>query len=73
MNENIKIDVAIEIIALKIANKLKEIEKEDSSKKQEELEQLISERDEMYAGNTEITDKIINIYGAEIKEMYSKV
>ena len=63
MNRNTKLEIAIEIMAAKIAKTSREvIDPED-----EIIKKLLDERVEMYQGNEEIIEKIINIYGAEIK------
>ena len=70
VNEYSNLDTAIEIMGYKIANCVKMLEKDESYKS--ELELLNFERDQMYNGNTEIIDKIINIYGKDIKDIYNK-
>ena len=34
------------------------------------MQQLLKEMDRMYTGDEEVIDKIINIYGPEIKKKY---
>lgn len=63
MNKNTKLEIAIEIMAAKIAKTSREgIEPED-----EKMKELLNERFEMYQGNEEIIEKIIDVYGEEIK------
>ena len=63
MNQNTKLEIAIEIMAAKIAKTSREgIEPED-----EKMKELLDERVRMYQGDEEIIEKIINIYGKEIK------
>ena len=63
MNQNTKLEIAIEIMAAKIAKTTREgIEPED-----EKMRELLDERVRMYQGEEEIIEKIINIYGKEIK------
>lgn len=63
MNPNTKLEIAIEIMAAKIAKTTREgIEPED-----EKMKALLDERVRMYQGEEEIIEKIINIYGKEIK------
>ena len=63
MNQNTKLEIAIEIMAAKIAKTSREgIEPED-----EKMKELLDERVRMYQGDEEIIEKIINIYGEEIK------
>ena len=63
MNQNTKLEIAIEIMAAKIAKTAREgIKPED-----EKMKKLIEERVRMYQGEETVIDKIINIYGKEIK------
>ena len=63
MNENTKLEIAVEIMAAKIAKTAREgVEPED-----ERMKKLLNERVEMYQGNDEVIEKIINVYGNEIK------
>ena len=63
MNQNTKLEIAIEIMAAKIAKTSREgIKPED-----EKMRELLDERVRMYQGEEEIIEKIINIYGKEIK------
>ena len=63
MNPNTKLEIAIEIMAAKIAKTTREgIEPED-----EKMKELLDERVRMYQGEEKIIEKIINIYGKEIK------
>ena len=63
MNQNTKLEIAIEIMAAKIAKTSREgIEPED-----EKMKILLDERFKMYQGDEEIINKIIDIYGKEIK------
>ena len=70
MNEYSNLDTAIEIMAYKMADCVKKVEKDESYK--EELEKLRKERNEMYNGNIDMIHKIIDVYGKEIKELYNK-
>ena len=63
MNDNIKLEVAIEIIASKIAHMIQNgYNLEDA-----EVQNLLKEKEEMYKGNKNIIDKILNEYGEELK------
>lgn len=63
MNENTKLEIAVEIMAAKIAKTAREgVKPEDES-----MKKLLNERVEMYQGNKEVIEKIINVYGNEIK------
>ena len=69
MNPNIKLEVAVEILATKIAmHSMKGYNVED-----EEMKRIIKEREEMYKGNEIIIDKIIKEYGTEVKRRYEQV
>lgn len=69
MNPNIKLEVAVEILATKIAmHSMKGYNVED-----EEMQKMIKEREEMYKGNEIIIDKIIKEYGTEVKRRYEQV
>lgn len=61
MNNNTKLEIAIEIMAAKIAKTSRE------NKSEEELKILMDERTKMYQCDEKIIDKIINVYGKEIK------
>ena len=69
MNLNTKLEVAVEILAAKIAKTSREGYKVEDK----EIQILLNEREEMYKGNNIIIDKIINEYGKEIKRDYQKV
>ena len=61
MNNNTKLEIAIEIMAAKIARTSRE------NKSEEELKILMDERTKMYQCDEKIIDKIINVYVKEIK------
>ena len=61
MNANTKLEIAVEIMAAKIARTSREENSEDK------LKELLKEKTKMYQGNEEIIEKIINIYGKEVK------
>ena len=69
MSENVKLEVAVEIISAKIAN----LSKNGYSIQDKQMQELIKERNEMYKENKEIIEKIINKYGPEIKKIYEEV
>ena len=64
MNKNTKLEIAVEIMAAKIAKASREGSEPDS----EEMKLLLNERTKMYQGNEEIIEKIIEVYGEEIKK-----
>jgi shikimate kinase len=63
MNSNTKLEIAIEIMAAKIAK----TSRENNEKAKEELKILMEERNKMYREDKDIIYKIINVYGKEIK------
>lgn len=65
---NTKLEIAVEILAAKIAIISREYKIEN-----EELKELIEERTEMYKGNEEVIDKIITEYGPQIKKNYEQI
>lgn len=69
ISENTKLEVALEILAAKIALTYRE----GYSVKDKKVQTLIKDREEMYLGNKEIIEKIINEYGPEIKQKYEGV
>ena len=60
MNDNVKLDVAIEIISTKIAMAM---DKKDS----QETERLLKEREELYLGNWDVINKVLNEYSKDVK------
>ncbi|MBR3255078.1 MAG: hypothetical protein IKF97_02475 [Clostridia bacterium] len=60
MNENVKLDIAIEIMSTKIAMAME-------NKNQEEVNKLLDEREQLYLGNWEIINKIIDQYSVDVK------
>ncbi len=64
MNDNIKLEVAIEIMASKIAKTSKQGYDINSN----EMKLLLEEKEKMYNCDMDTIDKIINVYGKELKE-----
>ena len=64
MNDNTKLEVAIEIMASKIAKAAQKGYDVDSK----EMRELREEKEKMYKCDKEIIDKIINVYGKELRE-----
>ncbi len=64
MNDNIKLEVAIEIMASKIAS----MAKKGYDNNSKEMKKLLEEKKEMYNCNMEVIDKIITIYGEELRK-----
>lgn len=69
INLNTKVEVAIEIIASKIA----EASRKGLTSKDDEMLKLLKERDGVYKGDVIVIDKILNIYGPEIKNKLEEV
>lgn len=69
MSENTKLEVAVEIISAKIAD----MSKNGFNETNVEMQVLLEERKKMYQGDSKIIDKIINVYGPEIKKKYEEV
>ena len=69
INLNTKLEVAVEILAAKIAKCSREGHKIEYV----EMQQLLYEREEMYKGNKNIIEKIITEYGEEIKKDYKEI
>lgn len=59
MNDNIKLEVAIEIMASKIAKTSKQGYDINSN----EMKLLLEEKEKMYNCDMDTIDKIINVYG----------
>ena len=69
ISQNTKVEIAVEIMAAKIAK----TSKEGYTINDEKMQQLIKERNEMYIGNEDIINKIIKEYGSEIKRDYNNI
>ena len=69
LSANTKLEIAVEILAAKITICLRE----GKAIEDDEIQRLSYERDEMYRGNMNVIDKIINVYGPEIKQNYANV
>ena len=63
----VKMDVAIELLADKISRTSRKFIETKDMKYEDELNYLFNERDKMYNGDVNIIDKIINVYGPELK------
>lgn len=61
MNENVKLDIAIEIMSTKIANVMKNGTKKD-------VENILEERRQMYLGNWDVINKILDVYSKEVRQ-----
>ena len=69
MNGNTKLEIAVGIMAAKIAK----CYRQGFDSESKEIRNLMNERDEMYKGNEEIVNKIIKVYGQELKKDYLKI
>ncbi len=67
MNNFVKMDVAIELLADKISKTTKQFNMSNNPIYQQELNNLMTERDKLYSGDINVMDKIINEYGKELK------
>ena len=63
MNNNTKLEIAIEIMAAKIA----EASKKGLTEEDDEMKKLLKERMQMYREDEHILDKIINEYGKQLR------
>ncbi|CCZ18403.1 MAG: hypothetical protein Q4C11_05905 [Clostridium sp.] len=63
-----KIDLAMYVINLKIAKAIKENEEKDYEAFKTKIEKLTDEKREIYKGNQEIINKVLNVYLEEIKK-----
>lgn len=66
---NTKLEVAIEILAAKIASQYCK----GYTIRDNEMKILLKEREDMYTGNREVIEKIIKVYGLEVKNNYEGV
>ncbi len=66
MNNNTKLEVAVEIMASKIARATRE------GASDEEIKRLMEEREKMYRCDMSVIDKIINVYGKELRKNMEK-
>jgi len=63
MQDNIKLEVAIEIMASKIA----QMTRDGYDINSVEMKELLKEKEELYKCNKDVIDKILKIYGEELK------
>ena len=61
ISPNTKLEIAVEVIAAKIAK----VSNDGYTIKNKKMQELIEERNQMYQGNEQIIDKIIKEYGKE--------
>ena len=60
MNENVKLDIAIEIMSTKIAEAI-------NNKNSNEVNDLLKEREQLYLGNWDVINKILKVYSKDVK------
>lgn len=60
--DNVKLEVALEVLAMKIALSI-------SSNEIGELDKLLNEQSKLYNYDKKIIDKVLNVYGSEIKSL----
>lgn len=65
--DELKVEVALEIIQLKIVHFIKNNKEKDVNKFREQLNILTRERDKIYENDKETIDKVYNVYLEEIK------
>jgi hypothetical protein len=65
-------DVAIELLADKISKTTKQFVITNDSEYQQELNNLMTERYKIYDGDINTIDKVINIYGEELKHNFNE-
>ncbi len=61
MQEHVELEVSLEIIMAKIADKIFELQKDENNKNQKELKDLIKLQEEAYKGNRKAIEKILNL------------
>lgn len=69
MSNNTKLEVAIEILAAKIGK----MSQEGYLPKDRKMQELLEKREKMYAGDEQVIESIIQLYGPEIKQDYEEV
>ena len=63
-----QVELAINIINLKIAKEIKENKEKEYDKFKEKIVKLENERDQIYLGNKETINKVMEKYLKEVKE-----
>lgn len=62
--DNVKFEVALEILAMKIAIAV-------SSANEKEFKKLLIEQNKLYTYDKKIVNKVFDVYGSEIKKLLS--
>lgn len=65
--DEIKVEVALEVMQLKIVNYIKNYQGKDKEKFKNELIKLVEERQKIYELDEETINKVYNVYIKEIK------
>lgn len=65
--DELRVEVALEIMQLKIIDFIKNNKEKDFEKFRKELEKLTSEREKIYELDETTIDKVYNVYVEEIK------
>lgn len=60
MNDNVKLDIAIEIMSSKVADVME-------GKNKKEIDKILEEREQMYLGNWKVINKILTEYSEDVK------
>lgn len=60
MNDNVKLDIAIEIMSSKVAEAM-------DRGNRKKIETLLEEREQMYLGNWDVINKILESYSDDVK------
>lgn len=68
MREYAKLDTALEIMSYKIAKAVIKNNEKNDEEAEKNIQTLKKIQKEVYKGNMEIIDKVIKVYGKEIKE-----
>ena len=69
MSKNTNLEIAVEIMAAKIAK----MSREGYTAEDDKMKKLIDERNKMYIGEEDVIEKIITEYGPEIKKDYINI
>ena len=65
--DELRVEVALEIIELKIVHLIKNNKEKDLEKFKEQLNTLVAERDKIYELDEDTINKVYNVYLEEIK------
>lgn len=69
MNNFVKMDVALELLADKMSKVTMEFHETGNEMYQNEINNLMEERNKLYNGDIDTMNKIIDIYGEELKKI----